>query len=231
MSGVGEDREQTQQRVRITANWRLLERRLTIVRVRANQKSRMRCLTVPVSSTPSNLVESDGGNHFHHPLDSAGNARSARTVVGEPHIRQTVFAAIWGQDVVRTPTSEQFHRLTGRRCPVYGQSCHAVTTVPSSKQYHANQCSLRCVTIRIRNRSATMPTANEITAPNSSCPIANPPDLPPAMSIALSNTAPPTAGTESRNENVVAACRVTPIINAPAIVLPERETPGSGASA
>lgn len=38
MSGVGEYREQTQQRVRVTANWRLLERRLAIVRVRANQK-------------------------------------------------------------------------------------------------------------------------------------------------------------------------------------------------
>ncbi len=94
MSGVGEDRAQTQQRIRITANWRLLERRLAIVRVRANQKSRMRCLTVPVSSTPSNLVESDGGNHFHHPLDSAGNARSAGTLVAKAQIRQTVSEAI-----------------------------------------------------------------------------------------------------------------------------------------
>lgn len=94
MSGVGEDRDQTQQRVRITASFggcsSGILRSSACERIK---KSRMRCLTESVSSTPSNLVESDGGNLFHHPLESAGNARSAGTLVAEAQIRQTVSEA------------------------------------------------------------------------------------------------------------------------------------------
>src|SRR5690606_9692094 len=90
------------------------------------------------------------------------------------------------------------------------RSCQTIVTAPTSRQYQANQCSFRCVTIPTSSRNAAIPTRKAVTPPATSGSRSCWPEESCSSSCATTSEAAAIAGMAMKKENVVAASRRSP---------------------